>query len=713
MQIYNKTEIVFISTFPPKVCGIAGYTQDLIKSLQSKFGESFKAIICPLETEEENYKYEEYTEYKLNISDAVSYLELASKINRNDHIGLVMLQHEFSFFNETRNGLYLFLRNLKKELIITFHTVLPKPDDELKDKVKEIAGFAKSIIVMTAISAEILCKDYDISSEKITIIPRGTHLLPFTDKTALKEKYGLTGKKVLSTFGLLSSGKNIQTTLKALPEIIIKNPKTIFLILGKTHPSIVRKEGERYREFLEDLIWELHLEHHIRFINEYLPLPELLEYLQLTDIYLFTSKDRNQTVSGTFSYAVSSGCAIVSTPIPYALEVLKEDTGIIIDFEAPEQLAAAVNTLLGNETKREKLRAKSLEKMAPTAWENSSIAHALLFQKIKGDATELTYTLPEINLDHIQNMTTDFGIIQFSDISKPNIDSGYTLDDNAQVMIAVCRHFEITKDKADLQLISIYLHFIEFCQQKDGSFLNYISKQKQFIQHTDETHLEDSNGKAVWSLGYLISLKAIFPQEFSETAEIILQKNLTHAEKIRSAKAIAFIIKGLYYQNSEKNIPLLRNMAERLVKMYRHEAKDKEVNPTYGNSVFSEALLYAWMTTGDDAYKQIAEESLKFLLSHIMTNDDLNVISNKERPIDVAYIILTLSAFYKAFNDDKYLQMMMNSFNWFLGKNHLNQIIYNPVTGGCYDELQEKNVNINQGAASTIGYLMARLSVIN
>lgn len=485
----NITNIVFVSTFPPKVCGIATYTQDLIKSLHSKFGKSFNAMICPIETEGENYEYNKYPEYKLNISDTVSYLELAAKINKNDTVNLVMLQHEFGFFNETQNGLYLFLKNLKKDVIITFHTVLPKPDKELKEKVKEIAGFVKSLVVMTSISADILSNDYEIPPDKITVIPHGTHLLPFTDKIALKEKYNLKNKKVLSTFGLLGSGKNIETTLKALPEIIAKNPDVIFLILGKTHPAIVRNEGEKYREFLEDLTCTLHLENNIRFINDYLSLPDLLEYLQLTDIYLFTSKDRNQAVSGTFSYAISSGCAIVSTPIPHALEVLKEDMGIIIDFEAPKQLSAAVNTLLENDSKREDLRSKSLEKMAPTAWENSSILHALLFQKFRNNKTELSYTLPEINLGHMQNMTTDFGMIQFSKISKPDINSGYTLDDNARAMIAICKHFQISRDKADLQLISIYLNFIKFCQQKDGSFLNYVNEQKQFTSQNYELFL--------------------------------------------------------------------------------------------------------------------------------------------------------------------------------------------------------------------------------
>ncbi|KMQ69059.1 mannosyltransferase [Chryseobacterium sp. FH2] len=729
--IHNKSEILFISTFPPKVCGIATYTQDLIRSLQSKFGESFKAIICPMESEDENYQYEEKIEYSLNTSDIISYLELANQINKNDNIQLVMLQHEFGFFNDVKNGLLLLLKNVRKDVIITFHTVLPKPNHELKEKVKEIAGFSQSVIVMTGISAHILSNDYDIPFDKIKVIPHGTHLLPFTNKVSLKEKYQLQDKKVLSTFGLLGSGKNIETTLQALPEIISENPEVIFLIIGKTHPVIVKNEGEEYRSSLKQIIKNLHLENHIRFINEYLPLDELLEYLQLTDVYLFTSKDRNQAVSGTFSYAISCGCPIVSTPIPHALEVLKEDTGIIIDFEAPEQLAVAVNTLLKNKKAQEKLRSKSLEKMAPTAWENSSISHAILFQEYIKDKKELNYTLPEINLDHIKNMTTNFGMIQFSKINRPDISSGYTLDDNARAMIAVCRHYELSRNESDLELILIYLNFINFCQQPDGSFLNYVNEQKKFTEQNNETNLEDSNGRAIWSLGYLLSMKEILPQKFSDKAEAIIQKNLICAEKTYSTRAMAFIIKGLYYQNSETNIPLLKKLANRLVKMYQHEKKDDwqwfESYMTYGNSALPEALLCAWLATGDEIYKQTAHDSFQFLLSKIITDDNIKVISNNgwlhkhdmntdtnggEQPIDVAYTILALSAFYKVFHDEKYLEIMKKSFNWFLGKNHLNQIIYNPATGGCYDGLEEKNVNLNQGAESTVSYLMARLCFI-
>ncbi|MBW8523777.1 glycosyltransferase [Chryseobacterium chendengshani] len=721
-------EIVFITSFPPKVCGIATYSQDLIKSLKKKFGDSFNTMICPIETEDEQYDYIEKTPYRLNTSDYNSYVQLANQINQNNRIELVILQHEFGFFSTIKNGLSQFLKLLEKDIIITFHTVLPSPDLQLKKHVQEIAHCCQSIIVMTEISAIILSKEYGIPLEKINIIAHGTHLLPLTDKTELKDKYDLNGKKVLSTFGLLGSGKNIETTLQALPEIIADHPDVLFLVIGKTHPGIVKNDGEEYRQFLEKTVQDLRLENHVRFVNAYLPLDELLEYLQLTDIYLFTSKDRNQAVSGTFSYAISCGCPIISTPIPHAVEVLKKETGIIIDFESPKQLANEVNKVLKNEQIQELLRTNALEKMAPTAWENSSISHAQLFEKSGAKKIQLQYAIPEINLIHIKNMTTDFGMIQFSKINKPDIDSGYTLDDNARALIAICEHFEQTRDQEDIELIEIYLDFIEFCQQPDGSFLNYVNEEKEFTQQNYETNLEDSNGRAIWALGYLISKRDILNDHLLGKAEKIIQKNLPLVQDIYSTRAMAFIIKGLYYQNSDKNITLLDLLAGRLERMYLHEAKENwhwfESYLTYGNSVLPEAMLCAWMSTGKNSYKKIAIESFQFLLSKIFVNNSIKVISNKgwlqkhemklhsnggEQPIDVAYTILTLSKFQECFGDESHSEMMQDAFNWFLGKNHLNRIIYNPATGGCYDGLEEKSVNLNQGAESTVSYLMARL----
>ena len=741
LQPINKDvlpEILFLTSYPPRECGIATYSQDLIKALDNQFTNSFLLKVCALESGQVNRTYPDEVKYTLNTNHTPEYLALAQTINDSKNIKVVVVQHEFGLFEHKDGFDFLqFLYSISKPVVVVFHTVLPKPDAYLKAKVRHIASGCASIVVMTKNSATILQEDYIVPQDKISVIEHGTHLVPHLNKEVLKEKMGLMGKKIISTFGLLSSGKSIETTLNALPDIIKVNPDIVFLIIGKTHPSVVKEEGEKYRNMLETRVEELKIHNHVKFVNRYLRLQELLEHLQLTDIYLFTSKDPNQAVSGTFSYAMSCGCPIISTPIPHAKEVLCESTGIIVDFQHSQQLADAVNRLMTNEPLRTEYRLSALQRIVPTAWENSANAHAYLVQRLveQSDYAQgqmpLNYRMPAINLSHVKKMTTEVGMIQFSVINQPDLSTGYTLDDNARAMVAVCMHHELTGDKEDLQYIRTYLNFIKYCQQADGSFLNYVDVDHKFTQQNDE-NLSDSNGRAIWALGYLLSKSALLPKELRTTAEEVMDRALLSAETMHSTRSMAFVIKGLYYSNcahkSVENTELIKKLADRMVNMYRHESENHwnwfESYLTYGNSILPEAMLCAYLDTGNLTYKTIAKESFDFLTTLIFKEDKIKVISNKtwmqkgeqpaehgEQPIDVAYTILALNKFYKVFKDDNYFNKMMTAFDWFLGNNHLQQIIYNPCTGGCYDGLEDDYVNLNQGAESTVSYLMARLTL--
>jgi len=726
----HRTGLVFISSFPPRECGIATYTTDLIQALEAKFDESFEVSIVPVETAGEHHHYDRKPQYILDTSDTGSYIDLADHINNTDSIQVVSVQHEFGLFKEQEDMFGIFLNLLKKEVIITFHTVLPNPDTKLNQQVNEIAQACKRIIVMTHHSEAILIKDYGIAPEKLTVIQHGTHLLPARDRDKLKEKYQISHRNVLSTFGLLGPGKNIETTLHALPTIIQQHPDTIFLIIGKTHPTIVKNEGEHYRESLEKIIARLDIAAHVRFVNQYLPVEDLLEYLLLTDIYLFTSNDRHQAVSGTFSYAISSGCPIISTPIPHVREVLKEDMGVIIDFESSDQLAAAANNILENTGIQEWLGLNSLQKMVCTSWQNSAIAHANIFEITQRKKRAMRYTLPTLNLDHIERMTTTFGMIQFARTSTPDLSSGYTLDDNARAMVAVCQHYELHRTPSDLRLIGIYLDFIGQCLQENGNFLNYIDSDKVFTTQNEEVNLDDSNGRAAWALGYVVSLQHVLPEAYIQQADQLLEKAIPMLQQMYSTRAMSFVIKGLHLQGRTAHKVLIRKLADRLVAMYRSEAEESwkwfEGYLTYGNSVIPEALLCAYLSTDEPIYKEIAKSSFDFLLSKIFVDDRIHVISNKgwahkgigqdkkpggEQPIDITYTILALYKFEKVFPQEKYALQIRQAFDWFLGKNHLNQIVYNPVTGGCYDGIEEEYINLNQGAESTVSYLMARLTL--
>jgi glycosyltransferase involved in cell wall biosynthesis len=728
-------EILVLTTFPPRQCGIATYSQDLITALNDHYVDSFSIKICAIENKNEQHTYTDTNvKYVLNTSDPESYADLAKAINEDDNLKIVLIQHEFGLVHETVNHFNSFIDAVQKPLSVVFHTVLPNPNEEFKANVQHILNRADSLIVMTHNAADILVRDYIVDREKIAVIAHGTHLVSHGRDAELKRKHGYEGRQILSTFGLLSSGKSIETTLDALPNVVKNNPDVLFLIIGKTHPTVALQEGEVYREFLTQKIEDLGLQNNVQFINKYVALDELLEYLQLTDIYIFSSKDPNQAVSGTFSYALSCGCPIISTPIPHAVEVLAGDTGLIFDFGNSEQLTNAINTLLSDPVLREKMILNGLHKIVHTAWENSAVSHAKVLQKTAGGdkVIRLQYRNPKINLDHMKHMTTDFGFVQFSKLNVPDLASGYTIDDNARAMIALCQHYKKYREKDVLKYIKTYLDFIGFCQQPDGRFLNYVDVNKNFTTQNDNENLEDSSGRAMWALGYLISLGNLLPQDYISKAEAIFQKSLSLTKNIYSTRAMAFVIKGLYYYNRHvtdtDTLIYIKMFADRMVQMYRHEAdadwKWFEGYLTYANSVLPEALLLCFAITGNEVYRDVAKESFDFLLSNTFDDNSIKIISNRswlvkggkretygEQPIDVAYTILALRKFHDIFKDEEYLNKMEMAFNWFLGNNHLQHVIYNPCTGGCFDGLEEHSVNLNQGAESTVSYLMARLTI--
>jgi glycosyltransferase involved in cell wall biosynthesis len=729
--------LLVITSYPPRECGIATYSRDLISSMQNKFKESFDIKICAVVCDSENIDYSDVPEVKctLNTDCAPTFQLLSENINADDSINIVVIQHEFGFFHENLDAFIQLLRTVEKPIIIVFHTVLPAPNEDLLKQIKLMASLTAGVVVMTQSSAKILINEYGLDCDLISIIPHGTHLVKHLDKSILKDMYHLNGRKIISTFGLLSSGKNIETTIAALPDVIKKHPDVLFLIIGKTHPVVFKLDGEKYREKLEKLVLDLKLQNNVLFINRFLPITDLLNYLQLTDVYVFSSKDPNQAVSGTFSYAISCGCPIVSTPIPHAREVLGKDAGIIIDFESPVQLSNAVNELLNDEQLRNNMSLNSLHKMAETCWENSANKHALLIKNTDPGNVSLKYSIPATNLAHIEKMTTAFGMLQFSKISQPDIKSGYTLDDNARALIAFSLDYSQTKNKEDLKFMQIYLNFIIYCQQPKGDFKNYVDADQKYTEQNNETNLQDSNGRAIWALGYLISLEKIIPEDLFIAAKFALGNAMYSILELHSTRAMAFSIKGLCYASSVREslleLFLIRKLANRLVQMYRHESSFEwewfESYLTYANSVIPEALLYAWAATKKIDYLGIALSSFDFLLKNTFRKDNIKVISNREwlqkgkdptlelnggeQPIDVAYTIIALAIFYDVFKKESYLIKMQNAFQWFLGANHLNHIMYNPCTGGCYDGLEEKYVNLNQGAESTLSYTMAKLTI--
>lgn len=728
-------KILFVCSYPPRECGIATFSQDLIRTLKRCFGSTMDIEVCALENEccDANDYPEEVT-YKIDAQELNSFFKVANKLNERDDIGMVCIQHEFGLFGgDYGSHLVAFLLKLDIPISCVFHTVLPYPDEKRTKIVQALGDLSEKLIVLTNKSAEILESDYHIDTNKLAVIPHGTHIVLWKEKQRLKNRYGFQNKNVLSTFGLLSENKNIETALRALPKILQKFPNTVYLVLGKTHPDIIKREGETYRNALLTIVDDLDIKDHVIFINEYLELTRLLEYLSLSDVYLFSSKDPNQAVSGTFAYAMSCGNPVISTPIPHSKECLDPSTGILLnDFEDPIEISDAVIDLLEQPFIATSMGKNAFIKMRAFSWENVAISYSDIFQDYLQDSNSLDFSLPPIKTDHIEDMTTDFGMLQFSNFSEPDTSFGYTLDDNARALIAMLMYYKKKRNDKVLRLIEIYMDFIVFCQQDDGLFYNYVDFEGQFTVQNTEVNLEDSNGRAIWALGYVLSHTENLPKSLVTKAENCFKNVMQNVADFNSPRAIGFILKGLYYYQENKPKTqynqLAETLAQELLRVFNITSDKKwewfEDYLTYANSILPEALLYAWLITKNKKYKDVAETTFDFLLSQYFMKGQIKVISNDgwfhkrnkrtfhgEQPIEVAYTILSLDLFYRVTHKKKYAKQLHTAFSWFLGNNHLKQIMYNPVNGACYDGLEKENININQGAESSLCYVMARLVV--
>ena len=732
MKFETGIKMLLVSSYPSRECGLATFSNDIVEAVANVFGDTLPIEVCALENEGQNFEYSEEVKYTLSTSTIDDYRLVAEKINERNDIGLVCIQHEFGLFGgEYGDYILSFILALNKPIITVFHTVLPTPDDKRKKVVHAIADLSDRIVVLTKNSQNILIQDYEVVSAKTVVIPHGNHTVLWEQKEKLKNEFNFSDRIVMSTFGLISENKGIETVLYALPEIVSCYPEVVYLVIGKTHPEILRREGEKYRDSLIEIVKKQNLENNVIFVNEYLELRELLDYLTLSEIYLFSSKDPNQAVSGTFAYAMSCGCAVISTPIPHAKESLHSKNGILLNsFDQSDEFQDAIFRLIEDVEIRIAMGKNAFAASSATTWKNIAIQYRLLFDQLTNREDDLKFNFPPIKLDHIEKLTTDYGILQFSKFSQPDPKSGYTLDDNARALINMVLYNKVYPNENCLELASTYLNFIEGIQEEDGWFNNYKDFEGQLTPQNGEVNLEDANGRALWSLGIVISHRDTLPLEMISRAVQCWDKAIEKIDNIKSPRAIAYAVKGLYhyylaYKNEDIKLSI-EKLADELLRHYDIHSEENwcwyEDYMTYANNVLPEAMMYSYLVTGDLKYKKIALVTFDFLLSHYFMKGQLKVISNRgwfkkenerffygEQPIEVATTIIALDLFYEITQNKKYKDQLQLAFVWFLGNNHLKQIMYNPENGASYDGLEDTHVNINQGAESTLCFFKARL----
>ena len=671
----SQAWILYMGTYPPRECGIATFTRDLKTAVDRKFSPKIKSKVLAINRSSANfYNYPQDVLMQITDTRISEYKEAAEKINNMNQIKLVNIQHEFGIFGgEYGSHLLSFLEHVKKPVIVTFHTVLPRPNEQLKDVVQSIARKSACMIVMNNMAIDILAGDYGIH-ENVFVIPHGIPTVPFMQSKQEKAKIGMKGRIVISSFGLISSNKGYEHVIDALPESIKKFPNLIYLIIGQTHPVVRKREGEKYRSFLEKKVESLGLQDHVKFYNKYLTLNEITKYLKATDVYISSAINPDQIVSGTLSYALGCGRPVISTPFLHAKEAVSRERGILCEFNSPESFAESIIKILSDSDMKHRMGMNAYYYTRHMTWPNVALAYMEVFNKFTSIMEKPVSTLPKVKFSHLAELTDGFGVIQFANNTEPETASGYTLDDNARAMIASCMHYQSSKADSELRRIRIYLDFIKYVQQSDGKLYNLVGYDKKidFGRWSDDAH-----GRALWALGLLISTKSI-PAEIKEESKSVFERALNSIKEYTSPRAAAFSLMGLCCMNSSENstanIAKIRELAEFLAYLYNIHSSDGwkwfERYITYSNSKLPEALLYAYIATNEKKYLDIAQESLEFLMATTFENGMLVPVGNNgwfhkekskasfdQQPEDVSSMVQTLALAHNVTRNEFYKKL--------------------------------------------------------
>ncbi len=733
-------KLAFIGTYPPRECGIGTFTNNLFNSMlvdNKSRGNKHEGFVIALDDIDLTYEYPDEVKLIIRQEHQRDYLNAAKFVNLSG-ADLCILEHEFGIFGG-QSGVYILplLHRLEVPLIATLHTILKNPSYNEKAVLQEICKMAYKIVVMSHKAIEFLLSVYNVPEEKIVFIDHGVPDIHFSPEKSRKE-FKLENKKVLLTFGFIGRNKGIETVINALPKVVEKHPNVIYIVLGKTHPNVLRHSGEEYRIFLMRLVKNLQLEKHVIFLNEFIDEQDLFKYLCASDIYITPYLNEAQITSGTLSYAVGVGSAVISTPYWHASELLADGRGRFFDFNDSNSLTSTLTELLDKPEVLIELKRKAYEYGRKITWPKTgekyiALASTILKEELKviekKDTVLDLLILPPFSLAHINRLTDDTGIIQHAKFGIPNLKEGYCLDDNARALLMVLMAYRQKKDIRALELSPIYLSYIHYMQNADGTFRNFLSFSRNFM---DEVGSEDSFGRTIWALGYLLGNA---PNDaYYQTGRLVFFNASPNFEKLKSIRSIANTMIGIsYYLKSNPSddsmTERLRNLAHKLIKHYEeNEAPDWkwfESLLAYDNGILPLALLHSAEILNNSKITEIALSSMNFLTKHTLKDNYLSIIGNEkwykkegersvfaQQPIDAMAMVLMFHQAFHVTKDKDYLNKLYTSFLWFLGENDLRMSLYDFETKGCCDGFENYGVNRNQGAESSLAYLISHLTVL-
>jgi glycosyltransferase involved in cell wall biosynthesis len=748
------SRMAVIGNYLPRHCGIATFTTDLCEAISAEYGTA-RLLALPVDDTEQGYDYPARVRWSLAQDDVTSYQEAAEFLNFNN-IDMVCLQHEYGIFGGPAGSHILhLLRGLKMPVVTTLHTVLREPDADQLRVMEEIAELSDRLIVMSQLSSQFLQEIFKVPGSKIDMVPHGVPDLPFLDPNFYKDRFGVEGKAVLLTFGLLSPNKGIENVIQALPQILSKHENVVYLVAGATHPHILRREGDKYRASLQALAKEVGVESRVIFHDRFVSPEEMAEFIGAADIYITPYRHEAQVVSGTLAYALGAGKAIISTPYWHAIELLDDGRGALVPFQNPDAIAQKAVELLATPALRHAMRKRAYLFARDMVWKKAAQGYMGSFARVRSDRLEtprvqfsaratpkLLNQLPELKLNHVNTLTDDTGMLQHAIFTIPNRAEGYTTDDNARALIFTVLLDQLGRDQPGTEQLGKaesanpdwpfrYLAFLEHAfnpeKKRFRNFLGYNHRWKE------DQGSEDSHGRALWALGTLLARST--NQGLRGAAGRLFEFSVPAVVEFHSPRACAYALLGMQeyldaYPGDRDAQRVRLALAQRLLEMYESIRRPGwqwfEDVVAYGNARLPQAMLLVGSACGNERMLSVGLDSLDWLMDtqRCPTNGHFVPIGSQgfyrrgaeqarfdQQPIEAAGAVSACLQAHRVTGDNRWRTEAWSAFNWFLGDNDLQLPLYDSATGGCRDGLHPDRSNQNQGAESTLSFLMALLEM--
>lgn len=756
MEINNTPElrrVAFIGNYLPRKCGIATFTSDLCEAFIEQFPE-IKTIALAMNDTEEGYDYPPQVRYEIQQDDRLDYERAANFLNQQA-VDIISLQHEYGIYGGVAGSHILsLLRNVTAPVVTTLHTILEKPTPDQYRVLKEIILYSNRLVVMSNRSQKLLQDVYGAPLEKIDLIPHGIHDVPFMDPGFHKDKFQAEGRFVILTFGLLSRNKGIEYVIDAVSEVVKHYPNVLYVVLGSTHPHVILQDGEEYREFLQKKVKELGLENNVVFMNQFVHLKDLKEFIGAADIYVTPYLGREQIVSGTLAYTVGAGKAVISTPYRYAEELLADGRGLIVPFQDSGAIADKILYLLENEAERNAMRKRAYLFGRDMIWSTVAQRYFESFEEARRQNISQLFAIPvtsisedrvlevpALKLDHMQRMTDGTGMLQHAVFNVPNYSEGYTTDDNARALIVsvLLDNLAHTSDRftIDEQMLKLsrdlsrrYLAFLWYAfNPANKRFRNFMGYNRGWLE---EVGSEDSHGRSLWALGTVLGQST--DSGLRGMAARLFEMAISSSLNFVSPRSWTFTLLGtqcyLEHYPGDRAVSLVQDtLAQKLKDAFKnHQTEDwpwLEDVVTYCNPTISQALIKYGQSNEDEEALQIGLHSLEWLMKVQQSGKgwvmpigsmgffkrDGEIAYFDQQPVEVYSMISACLDAYRATQEPVWYHTANEAFEWFLGRNALGLPVYDPSSGGCRDGLHIDRLNENQGAESTLAYIHAVLEM--